>query len=192
MKIKLLRIAGGLGAIACCVWVISCVGGFPGQAAKGKIYFEETRIFIPGNQITAADQAAMTRILGQYDKSLYRIQTFANGQVARETGSMGLGCFSSGIVHKVAENAQLHSLNGVAIQVGRGRGGTSMGPPKDDSDYTETGKGPGGDRFKNVVTVAGSPTPASTRHGNQFNNNRDADRELVAKLRPILEKYNKP
>ena len=200
MKNKLLRIGAVTLGTAGCVVVISCVCHGP-VGNKDKIVFEEDRIFIPGNEISPQDQAAMNAILAEYDKELYRVQTYEKGKRTKSVGSIKTIFLPLAIVEKVVENAHMKTLTGAAIQVGRGRGSSSwhhadaLGERSD-----EVGRGAGGQRFQSPTPhpEAEEATEVAARFGTKYrlsdekfgNQYHKRDRELVSKLRPILEKYN--
>ncbi|MBA3652124.1 MAG: hypothetical protein H0W66_11765 [Chthoniobacterales bacterium] len=189
MKTKLLRVAGVASVIVCCAVVGSCVCGFPGPWGENTIIFEKYRIRIPGNKITAEDQRAMNKILHKYDKSLYRIQTFENGKRGESIGALSSVLLPLAVVRKVFDNAQTHSLTGVAIQAGRGWGGNAFHHQSPEAQPDEAGIRPGGNRFLNSTPPHNKETEAAVRRiGNKFRFN---DAALVSELRPILEKYNK-
>lgn len=174
MKNKLLRIALAAGGTAFCVIIISCVCHGPGSGDKNKIIFEEDRIFIPGNNISPEDQAAMNKILQEFDKSLYRIQTYEGGKNVKTLGALRSKFLPFVVVQKVIENAKMHSLTGSAIQAGRGKGGSQFRSP---SPHPESE--PIGTKAQLALRITGQ----------KFRYN---DKELVRRLRTILEKYNHP
>ncbi len=194
MKTKSLRITLVAGGIAGSAVIISCVCQGPGSGGGDKIIFEEDRIFIPGNNISAKDQAAMNKVLEEFDKSLYRVQTYRGGEIAETVGTIGPQFLPLVLVQKVVENAKLHSLTGTAIQAGRGCSGASgQDASGGEALSSEAGARPGGSKFSTP-----SPPPLTARVGAKFHifplrisqKFRHNDKELVRRLRPILEKYN--
>lgn len=186
MKSKLLRSGIAAAGIACCAVIISCVCKGPGSGDGNTIVFEEDRVFIPGNEISAEDQAAMDKVLQQFDKSLYRVQTYKAGQNVKTTGALGRMFLPLVAVQQVIENAKLHSLTGSAIQAGRGFWCNSQ--------ELAAGTRPGGSKFATPSPPPKSDEVESSAHlalritGQKFRYN---DKELVRQLRPILEKYNR-
>ncbi|MGI8956336.1 MAG: hypothetical protein ACR2II_05400 [Chthoniobacterales bacterium] len=189
MKTKLLRVTAALGAIICCLVVASCICRFPSPWGN-EICFEKYRIRIPGNPISVADQEAMNRILSEYDTSLYRIQPFRGGVPCKkgDNGCKPIGTLSSeflpqAVVREIFENAQTHSLTGTAIQAGRGFSHKfHQNSPVAQSDEMDGNPG----------SSLSTPDKVVARIGIHFHQIAPSDdEELVKRLRPILEKYNK-
>jgi len=70
-----LIVSAGVGAAL--VGVGAC-SSMMGNKAK-KVVIEDGRIFIPGTSVSQADQDSVMAILGQYKRSLYKIQTYKDG-----------------------------------------------------------------------------------------------------------------
>jgi len=84
-------------------------------SAKGLV-FEEAGVYFPGVSLSEQDQLKMDRILAMYDKSLYRIETYQNGQRIKSVGELPDTLIVE--ADKVRQNARLRRLNGTAVQVG--------------------------------------------------------------------------
>ncbi len=188
MKNTLLRVAAGSAAVLSGAVIISCVCHAPSPGGKDQIVFKETSIFIPGNKISSADLSEMNKILAEYDKSLYRIHTYKCGGIINKAGSLSRRILPLAVVEKIFQNAHSQQLTGAAIQAGRGPGGNSFHKPASLAQPEEAGIGAGGNRFQSPSPHPGMESDRVSRTtGNQYHFN---DRELVEKLRPILENYN--
>jgi len=59
------------------------------QWQRGPVTIEKNRIILhPGTQISQADAKALNEILKKYDKSLYRIDIYRNGQKQKSLGQL--------------------------------------------------------------------------------------------------------
>jgi hypothetical protein len=64
-------------------------GGLLGQEKSGKVTIERDNIVIhPGAKISKEDEKALNDILKKYDKSLYKVETYKGGKVAKQQGQL--------------------------------------------------------------------------------------------------------
>jgi hypothetical protein len=115
-------------------------------------------IILPGTAISKDDEKAMNAILKQYDKSLYRIDTYEKGKRTKTEGSLNNVVIGRKLMSEVAENAKKTGFTQYALRIG-----------------FEIGSG---------HNQAASPTP-------EQKSSKTDSADLVRKLKPILEKYNK-
>ena len=88
-----------------------------GNKAK-KVVIEDGRIFIPGTSVSQADQDSVMAILGQYKRSLYKIQTYKDGNPSgKPHGALPDRSWVNSIT-QVASNAKQNALSGWGIQIG--------------------------------------------------------------------------
>jgi hypothetical protein len=170
----------------------------------------------------------MNDILKHFDKYLYRIRTYENGNLIKEQGKLNVGIIGKATVSRVAENAKLHSLTGLTTQVGFGTHGsnvtaeetgvgtgthTTLSPtisaPEESGvgtgTHTTTPSPTASAREESGVgtgthTTTPSPTAgareesgvATGTHTTHPTAEETAEsKELVRRLKPILEKYSR-
>ena len=76
-------------ALGAGIVVFSCADKIHSTGAAGKVTIQQSGILIrPGTQLSEGDQTAMNEILKSYDKSLYKIQTYENGQLKKTQGKL--------------------------------------------------------------------------------------------------------
>jgi hypothetical protein len=80
------------------------------------VVFDQAGIYIPSVALNDKDRLAVDRALASYDKLLYRIETYRNGELIKTVGELP----DTFIIEadKVRENARSRRLNGTALQVG--------------------------------------------------------------------------
>src|SRR5438046_10322923 len=85
-----------------------------------KVVIEDGRIFIPGTSVSQADQDSVMAILGQYKRSLYKIQTYKDGNPSgKPHGTLADKIIGDANVAQVARDAQQHDLPGWGTNIGR-------------------------------------------------------------------------
>jgi hypothetical protein len=161
-----LIVSAGVGAAL--VGVGAC-SSMMGNKPK-KVVIEDGRIFIPGTSVSQADQDSVMAILGQYKRSLYKIQTYKDGNPSgKPHGTLADKIIGEAPVAQVASDAKQNALSGWGIQIGS----SSSSHPT-----TTTQPGP-------TPRPSGSPS-----HPTKVPADEAASRELVSKVAPILRKYS--
>jgi hypothetical protein len=156
-------------AVAVAFWVSACVfdkGKTPHDTTHNVIIRKDS-IVIPGTEISKADHDAMNRILRRYDKTLYRIQTYENGQLKKTQGTLSDVFIDKTLASEIAMNVKKKGFAQDAMQIG-----FCSTPLKD----------------PNCPTIKGTPAIASTP---LKTDNVSKSQELVDRLKPILEKYSR-
>lgn len=174
MKTQLVSLKLAIWALAAISGVVlpGCVQHTTTDVNTQKVAFEENAVLIPGTAITKADQETMNSILGQYDKSLYKVQTYEKGGLVVTRGSLSDKIIKTGSAERIAENAKAKSLTGCALQIGFDTGSHYI--------WHTPSPSPQGDEATNAIgTHLLNPKPSEIAQSQQ----------LVAKVTPILEKY---
>ena len=173
-----LIVSAGVGAAL--VGVGAC-SSMMGNKAK-KVVIEDGRIFIPGTSVSQADQDSVMAILGQYKRSLYKIQTYKDGNPSgKPHGALADKIIGEATVAQVASDAKQNALSGWGIQIGSA---TSSHP-------TQPGPTPQpGGSPSHPTTVQGTMASGSSSHPTKVPADDGASREMVAKIAPILRKYS--
>ena len=150
--------------------------------ARSKSGFElgsNHAIIYPQAHWGGKDCDELGRILQQYDKSLYKIQTFENGNLVRTAGELDESVMRRGLVSEVTKEAQEMKFTGCAIQANNmpaEPAGSRTPKPRPSPSASPS------------PSVAPSPSPgASTTM--QTLVPRVA--ELAKRVQPVLDKYNK-
>ena len=183
-----LIVSAGVGAAL--VGVGAC-SSMMGNKAK-KVVIEDGRIFIPGTAVSQADQDSVMAILGQYKKSLYKIQTYKDGNPSgKPHGALADKIIGEATVAQVASDAKQNALSGWGIQIGTA---TSSHPTQPGPTPQPSGS-PSHPTTVPPAVPSGSPshptTMAAASHPQRpRNEDEETSREMVAKLAPILRKYS--
>lgn len=75
--------------LAAFIWISACASTSKNSGdTTHNVYFDKCGIVIPGTEVSKEDQAALSRILSHYDKSLYRISSYQNGKLTKTQGTM--------------------------------------------------------------------------------------------------------
>jgi hypothetical protein len=177
-------------------------------SAQGKPRLDKNGIILPGTALSKEDQKAMNKILKQYDKSLYRIDKYEKGELKKTHGTLSDVVIGQKLVSDVAENAKKRGFTQFAIRIGVPEGVAHRSPVTGTASgvghhATPTpGEAIGGVGHHPIATPSGetvgvghaTPTPVggSVPHvaSLQTHDAQDSD-ELVKRLKPIFEKYNK-
>ena len=174
-----LIVSAGVGAAL--VGVGAC-SSMMGNKAK-KVVIEDGRIFIPGTSVSQADQDSVMAILGQYKRSLYKIQTYKDGNPSgKPHGALADKIIGEATVAQVASDAKQNALSGWGIQIGSA---TSSHPTQQPSPTPQPGGSP-----SHPTTVQGAMPSGSSSHPTKVPADEGASREMVAKIAPILRKYS--
>jgi len=174
-----LIVSAGVGAAL--VGVGAC-SSMMGNKAK-KVVIEDGRIFIPGTSVSQADQDSVMAILGQYKRSLYKIQTYKDGNPSgRPHGALADKIIGEATVAQVASDAKQNALSGWGIQIGSA---TSSHPTTQPSPTPQPGGSP-----SHPTTVQGAMPSGSSSHPTKVPADEGVSREMVAKIAPILRKYS--
>jgi len=167
-----LIVSAGVGAAL----VVGACSSMMGNKAK-KVVIEDGRIFIPGTSVSQADQDSVMAILGQYKKSLYKIQTYKDGNPSgKPHGALADKIIGEATVAQVASDAKQNALSGWGIQIGSA---TSSHPTQPGPTPQPSGSP------SHPTTMAAASHPQRPR-----NEDEETSREMVAKLAPILRKYS--
>ena len=183
-----LIVSAGVGAAL--VGVGAC-SSMMGNKAK-KVVIEDGRIFIPGTSVSQADQDSVMAILGQYKKSLYKIQTYKDGNPSgKPHGALADKIIGEATVAQVASDAKQNALSGWGIQIGSA---TSSHPTQPGPTPQPSGS-PSHPTTVPPAVPSGNPshptTMAAASHPQRpRNEDEETSREMVAKLAPILRKYS--
>jgi hypothetical protein len=170
-----LIVSAGVGAAL--VGVGAC-SSMTGNKPK-KVVIEDARIFIPGNAITKDDQDSVSAILRQYRKSLYKVQTFQDGNPSgKAKGTLADEIIGTATVAQVKSDAKQNALSGWGIQIGSS---TSSHPTNHPSPTPRPSGSP-----SHPTTLANAAHPQRPPR----NADEDTSREMVAKIAPILRKYS--
>jgi hypothetical protein len=178
-----------------------------------KVVIEDGRIFIPGTSVSQADQDSVMAILGQYKRSLYKIQTYTDGNPSgKPHGALSDKIIGEATVAQVTSDAKQNALSGWGIQIGNSSHPTIQPSPTPQpsgspshpttvqaampsgnsshptSQQTPTPQPSGSPSHPTTVQAAipsGSPS-----HPTKVPTDEGASRELVSKVAPILRKYS--
>jgi hypothetical protein len=183
-----LIVSAGVGAALVGVGACSSI-----MANKNKkIVIEDARIFIPGNAITKEDQDSVSAILSKYKKSLYKVQTFQDGNPSSKAkGTLADEVIGAATVAQVKSDAKQNALSGWGIQIGSA---TSSHPTQPGPTPQPSGS-PSHPTTVQPAVPNGSPshptTMAAASHPQRpRNEDEETSREMVAKIAPILRKYS--
>ncbi|PYM08257.1 MAG: hypothetical protein DMF15_08940 [Verrucomicrobia bacterium] len=174
-----LIVSAGVGAAL--VGVGAC-SSMMGNKPK-KVVIEDGRIFIPGTSVSQADQDSVMAILGQYKRSLYKIQTYKDGNPSgKPHGALADKIIGEATVAQVASDAKQNALSGWGIQIGSS---SSSHPTTQPSPTPQPSGSPSHPTTVQAATPSGSPS-----HPQKVPADEAASRELVSKVAPILRKYS--
>jgi hypothetical protein len=186
------------------------------KAATKNVVVSKDSIVIPATELSKADGQAMNRILRQFDKSLYKIETYQNGELKKTRGELSDVVTDKQLASEIAENVKKKGFTQYAVQVagqtegaspaGTPGGGTAKNaqspntPPPPPPPPSRPSGSPGGGTTTNTQSpstptappppprAAGSPGGGSSKNPQQAQKDPE---ELMKRLKPILEKYSK-
>jgi len=151
--------------------------------AQEKPRLQKNVIILPGTAISKDDEKAMNAILKQYDKSLYRIDTYEKGKRTKTQGTLNNVVIGRKLMSEVAEKAKTTGFTQYALRIGLNHGGTGHVPsPNPHQEGLTTGVG-------HVPPTPPANYPAHAAPAKAQDQMDSA--ELVKKLKPIFEKYSK-
>ena len=199
-----------LGVVGFCVaqFVALCCAAGP----KGTVVIKDDVILIhPGTKLTEADRKDLNDTLSSYDKSLYKIETYKGGRLTRTMGQLSDVLVDQALVSEAADAAakgeSSRTLQVIAATMSQRLVGTTTNPQQTPGTTTnpQTTPGtttnpqqtPGGTTNPQRVpsgTIPPGPSPGATTNPQQHNPpaiGEKAARELIERLKPILEKYSK-
>jgi hypothetical protein len=161
---KYLLVAVALLAIAACATLT--------QNKQGVELGEYGAVIPPEAKVSASDWDAINSVLKKYRRSLYKIQTFKNGNLAGTRGALDEKYMRQGLVSEVAKAAQITQFTGSAIQIAftSSTKRPPSPPPPPPLSYTSS-------------TKQKQPLPPPDQV--------EQAKELMERLRPILERYTK-
>jgi hypothetical protein len=185
------------------------------QEKGGKVTIEENGIILhPGTQLSKTDAQAFNEVLKKYDKSLYKIDVYKNGQKKKSLGQLSDVCLDQAVVAEAAAatgNAN-RTLQVIAATNPQRATGASTNPQRAPSSPTNPLQTPSSPTHPvstpssptNPLSTPSSPgsptnpqqTPSATTHPQTSTQNpcvtdEKAAKELIDRLKPILEKYSK-
>jgi hypothetical protein len=165
--------------------ILSCVGQKTQSSSRSKVTIQENGILIrPGTKLSESDDKAMNDILKNYDKSLYKIQTYEKGQLKRTQGSLRNVFIDKATASAAAKAMAETGSTQYVIQIGfldkTHQSPTPPVPPRREA-VGATDK-----------THQGTPTPAELGPTPDKTHQVDwkKSEELIKRLTPILEKYS--
>ncbi|PZR76483.1 MAG: hypothetical protein DLM73_02450 [Chthoniobacterales bacterium] len=145
--------------------------------ASANVVINKTGIVIPGTTLSKADQDAMNKILNQYDKTLYRIDTYENGKRKKTQGTLTDVVTDKRLASEMATTVKKEGFTQYAVQI---RPGVATNP-------TGTSPVPGA----STNPTGTSPVPGATTNPTSSNSSKPKTNDLVERLKPIFKKYQK-
>src|SRR5207253_11243655 len=131
------------------------------------------RIVIPGTSVSQADQDSVMAILGQYKQSLYKVQTYKDGNPSGKAhGALADKIIGVATVAQVASDAKQDALSGWGIQTGSS---SSSHPTTQPSPTPQPSGSPSHPSTVQAATPSGSPS-----HPQKVPAAEAASRELVS------------
>jgi hypothetical protein len=194
--------------IAVAAVCLACLGTFPAfsQDIGDPVTIEKDRILIPGTNISESDQRAVNAILAKYDKSLYKLKGYVKGKAGKPQGTLNDASIDKATAARAAKHAKDPNFSGWTLQIGSTTNQNTAAKPGSTTNQNAAAK-PGNTANQNgAAAKSGSTTNqngAAAKSGNTANQNGAAAkpgpspeegskaRELVKRLRPILQKYSK-
>ena len=168
-----------IAVLAALIWSCATTGNKPGSVVA-----DERGIVIPATPFTEADQMEMNRILGKYDKALYKMETRVPGQPGKSRGTLVDVYTDKALAASIAENLNKQGFTRSAVRIGRwaaSETGAAANPQMTGPSATPVGSG------ANPHVTGPSATPVGSGKNPQL----VVQRQLISELMPILEKYNK-
>ena len=142
------------------------------------VVIDERGIVIPGTDISAADYAAMNKILNKYDKKLYRLDTYEDGKRKKKQGTLTDVVTDRQLASQIATNVKRDGFTHYVVQV-RGSGTN----PASAANAPAYPAGPAPSPVHPTKTDKFGPEPAGT------NPTKSKSDQLIEELKPILRKY---
>jgi hypothetical protein len=183
-------------ALVAGIVVFSCADNIHSTGARSKVTIQESGILIrPGTQLSEGDQKAMNDILKNYDKSLYKIQTYENGQLKRTQGKLSNMYIDKATASEAAKAMTEKGSSQYVIQIGyldKTHQSPTPPPPPMNALTDKTHQSPTPPQM-NALTdkTHQSPTPPAPSPSDKTHQMHGKEAEdLVKRLTPILEKYS--
>jgi len=156
-----------------------------------KAVIENDAIVLNAVTLSQSDEAAMNQILKQYDKSLYRVETYDKAHRTMTRGSLDKMWIENEVASKAVERAKQEGFSQYAVQI------TGVGHHPTPAPGAMSGVGHGPTPAPGAISGVGhgppSPSPSATVNGvphraDQQSRAKNSD-EFLQRLKPILEKY---
>jgi len=184
-------------AIVAGIIVFSCADNVHSAGAGSKVTIQQSGILIrPGTKLSEGDQEAMNKILKSYDKSLYKIQTYENGQLKKTQGKLSSIYIDKATASEAARAMTEQGSTQYVIQIGflnKTHGSPTPPPPPiyalTDKTHQSPAPTPGTTNKTHQSPTPPAPTPSDKTHQMQGAQSKEAE-DLVKRLTPILEKYS--
>lgn len=187
MKRRALLCVVSVAVVIVVSWLGACAGTktYDASDTKHNVVIRKSMILIPGTEISKADHAEMNKILNKYDKALYRVATYENGQLKTTKGKLSDLLMDRSLASQIARNVKKTGFSMDAMQIG-------VPLLKPDSLSSA---------FQNVSTASEAtptPTPVSDREPEAEgtaptplkSQNIYRSIQLVSELAPILKEYS--
>jgi hypothetical protein len=169
-------------------------------APSGTVTIKDDVILIhPGTKLTEADREQLNEVLSSYDKSLFKVQTYKSGKLTRTIGELSDVLLDQALVSEVATAAakgnSSRTLQVIAATMSQ-RLGSATSPQSTAAATTNpqrTSDSATNPQRGASATTNPSPSPGVTTNPQQNARatGEKAARELIERLKPILEKYSK-
>jgi len=152
------------------------------QGQRGTVTIKKTGIILhPGTQISQADAKALNEVLKKYDKSLYRIDIYSKGEKKKSLGQLNDVYLDRTVVSEVAAWKESSEEATASLQVITTYTPTIPGGPSAPIPFLTPLPVPPSEAPSEGPPKTPSPGSAGEK----------AAKELIERLKPILEKYSK-
>jgi hypothetical protein len=109
------RVAFSFVLLTALVWITACATTSKNSGdTTHNVYVDKGGIVLPGTEVSKEDQAALSRILDRYDKSLYRISTYENGKLTKTQGTMSDVITDKKLASQMAANIKKPGFSSLA------------------------------------------------------------------------------
>jgi len=178
------RIFGWLWAVAVCMAIPAFA-----QEKRGGVTIDENHIVVhPMTKISKEDAKAINDILTKYDKSLYKLDTYKDGKLKRTQGALSDVNLDQAIASELtAAQGKGESIKTMQLTNPQHQPRTITTTEPVPGASTNPQKAPG-------TTISTQPVPGASTHPQQAGetvNPQHAAKELIERLKPILEKYSR-
>jgi len=142
------------------------------KTTEGTVAFDNGGIVLTGTDLSKTDEAAMNKILSTSDGALYRVHAYEKGKRTKTRGTLTDVVTNKQLASEIAANTKKAEFTHYVVQVCATTNPTSGANP-----------------------AKAEPSPNTTNPTSGPNNASSANpkrcQELVAHLKPILEKYRR-
>lgn len=164
-------------------------------APSGTVTIKDDVILIhPGTKLTQEDREQLNQVLSSYDKSLYKVQTYKSGKLTRTMGELSDvvvdQALASEVATSVAKGNSSRTLQVIAATMSQRLGSTTYPQPTPGSTNNPTQGSPSGTTNPTHGSPSGTTNPTQHQQGAHPGGEKAA-KELIERLKPILEKYRK-